>query len=150
MSELEAIPIELKQANEFVERLHRHHNPVYRDKFRLAAIKNGEIVGVIQAARPVSRVLDDGKTIEVVRCCTDGTYNACSFLYSRIARIAKEMGYSKVITYILESESGSSLRASGWTCEGEAGGGNWSTPSRVRNTSAPTCKKKRFSKILNK
>lgn len=104
---MQAIPIELKDANAFVDRLHRHHDPVYRDKFRLACIDdNGRICGVVQAGRPVARHLDDGKTIEVVRCCTDGTYNACSFLYSRIARIAKEMGYHKIITYILNNEGG--------------------------------------------
>lgn len=32
---LKAIPIELKAANEFVASLHRHHAPVYRDKFRI-------------------------------------------------------------------------------------------------------------------
>lgn len=104
---MQAIPIELKDANAFVDRLHRHHDPVYRDKFRLACLDDeGHMCGVIQAGRPVARHLDDGKTIEVVRCCTDGTYNACSFLYSRIARIAKEMGYHKIITYILNDEGG--------------------------------------------
>lgn len=101
------VPIELKEANAFVERLHRHHDPVYRDKFRVACIDDGgRICGVAQAGRPVARHLDDGKTIEVVRCCTDGTKNACSFLYSRLARIAKEMGYRKIITYILCDEGG--------------------------------------------
>lgn len=111
---MQAIPLELKAANDFVNRLHRHHAPVYRDKLRFGCLNdNGELCGVIQLARPVSRKLDDGKTIEVVRCCTDGTTNACSFLYSRAARIAKEMGYLRIITYILESESGTSLKASG-------------------------------------
>lgn len=124
---MKAIPLELKQANDFVARLHRHHAPVHRDKIRFGCLDdNNELCGVIQMARPVNRHLDDGQTIEVVRCCTDGTYNACSFLYSRAARIAKEMGYSKIITYILESEDGASLRASGWTKEADGvGGGSW-------------------------
>lgn len=148
--EFKAIPIELKDANEYVSMIHRHHDPVYRDKFRLACIGNDGIVhGVIQAARPVSRNLDDGKTIEVVRCCTDGTKNVCSFLYSRIARIAKEMGYSKIITYILESEDGTSLKASGWKYEADVQGNRtWDCPSRRRNTTAPTCAKQRWSKWL--
>ena len=115
---MEAIPLELKEANAFVEKLHRHHEPVYRDKFRFGCIDdNGELHGVIQLARPVSRMLDDGKTIEVVRLCSDGTYNVCSFLYSRAARIAKEFGYKHIITYILESENGISLKAAGWILE---------------------------------
>lgn len=128
-----ACPLELKQANAFVENLHRHHNPVHRDKFRIGCMSNGKLVGVIQCGRPVSRNLDDGKTLEVVRCCSDGTKNVCSFLYSRVARIAKEMGYERIITYILESELGTSLRASGWHKEADnVGGISWNTPSRPR------------------
>lgn len=146
---MQAIPIELKEANVFVEKLHRHHDPVYRDKFRLGVLADDEhLCGVIQVGRPVSRHLDDGKTLEVVRCCTDGTYNACSFLYSRMARIAKEMGYTKVITYILDSETGASLKASGWHKEADTRGGSWNCPSRPRKTTAPTCDKQRWSKEL--
>lgn len=145
---MRAIPIELKAANEFVASLHRHHAPVYRDKFRIGCEVDGRLVGVIQLARPVSRVLDDGRTIEAVRLCTDGTPNVCSFLYSRAARIAKEMGYEKIITYILESEAGTSLKASGWHKETDTRGGSWNTPSRPRETTAPTCKKQRWAKNL--
>ncbi|MDE6020309.1 MAG: hypothetical protein K2H01_04815 [Ruminococcus sp.] len=147
---MKAVPLELKQANEFVDKLHRHHDSVYRDKFRIGCEVNGKLVGVVQLARPVSRMLDDGKTIEVVRLCTDGTPNVCSFLYSRAARIATEMGYSKIITYILESESGVSLRACGWHKECDTKGHNWSCASRPRSTTAPTCNKQRWAKNLNK
>ena len=145
-----AVPIELKDANEYVASLHRHHEPVHRDKFRVACIDaEGRMHGVIQAGRPVSRILDDGKTLEVVRCCTDGTRNACSFLYSRMARIAKEMGYSKIITYILDSEEGTSLKASGWMKEADTQGNrSWNCPSRPRQTTSPICQKQRWSKWL--
>lgn len=161
---MKAIPIELKQANAFVDKLHRHHQPVHRDKFRIGCLADdGHLCGVGQCARPVARGLDDGQTIEVVRLCTDGTENACSFIYSRLARIAKEMGYKKIITYILESENGASLRASGWTCEADnIGGGSWNTPSRPREVveqqlslfgdnkpKYSTEKKKRYAKELN-
>lgn len=130
---MNAIPIELKDANAFVQRLHRHHAPVHRDKFRFGVEEDNVLHGVIQCARPVNRNLDDGKTIEVVRCCTDGFPNACSFLYSRASRIAKEMGYEKIITYILESEEGTSLKASGWSLEADnVGGVSWNTPARPR------------------
>ena len=157
---MKAIPIELKEANEFVERLHRHHDPIHRDKFRIGCEQNNKLVGVAQLARPVSRMLDDGKTIEVVRLCTDGTPDACSFLYGRAARIAKEMGYSKIITYILETETGTSLKASGWHKEADTVGGNWSRPSRPRDLIGaqeglfdqepkyPTCDKQRWAKDL--
>ena len=83
---LELVPISLKEANAFVAQHHRHHRPVTGHKFSVAAAVNGaldgEIVGVAIVGRPVSRYLDDGWTLEVNRLCTDGTRNACSFLYA--------------------------------------------------------------------
>lgn len=145
---MKAIPMELKDANEFVLRFHRHHDPVYRDKFRIGCEVDGKLVGIAQVGRPVARNLDDGKTLEVVRLCTDGTKDVCSFLYSRAARIAKEMGYSKIITYILDTESGTSLKAAGWHKEADIKGHSWNCPSRPRKTTAPTCNKQRWGKTL--
>ena len=54
---LDAVPLELRQANEFVASLHRHHDPVHRDKFRVGAMLNGKLVGVVQVGRPVARML---------------------------------------------------------------------------------------------
>lgn len=130
---MKAVPLELKEANAFVEKHHRHHLPVHRDKLRVGCEVDGQLVGVIQLARPVSRHLDDGKTIEVVRCCSDGTPNVCSYLYGKAARIAKELGYERIITYILESELGTSLKASGWKVDAErCGGTDWNVKSRPR------------------
>jgi hypothetical protein len=145
---LKAIPLELKQANAYVDELHRHHNAVIRDKFRVGCEKDGKLVGVVQVGRPVSRNLDNGKTLEVVRLCTDGTKDVCSFLYAKAARIAKEMGYERIVTYILESEDGTSLKAAGWKQTGTTSGGEWTRPSRPRETKAPTCPKKRWEKSL--
>ena len=130
---LKAKPISLAQANEFIASKHRHHFPVKRDKFRVGCEQNGNLVGVACVGQPVARMLCDGYTLEVVRLCTDGTKDVCSFLYSRCARIAKEMGYRKIITYILDTEDGTSLKASGWRCETKsAGGGSWNVPNRPR------------------
>lgn len=148
MTRFIATPLELSKANEFVDSLHRHHDPVHRDKFRVGCSLNGKLCGVVQVGRPVARNLDDGKTVEVVRLCTDGEKDACSFLYAKAARIAKEMGYAKIITYILATEPGTSLIAAGWKEEAVTAGGSWTRPSRPRNTTAPTIPKKRFSKIL--
>ena len=132
-----AVPMELKDAQNFINAHHRHHQASHRDKFRIAASDGKNIVGVIQVGRPISRVLDDGHTLEVLRLCTTGQKDVCSFLYSRAARIAKEMGYTKIITYILESESGTSLRASGWKLEADGvGGSDWNVPSRPREVVA--------------
>ena len=145
---MNAVPLELKAANAFVGGNHRHHPPVHRDKFRVGCEVDGVLVGVVQIARPVSRALDDGQTVEVVRLCTDGTPNVCSFLYSRAARIAKEMGYRRIITYILDTERGDSLKATGWCFDGLTRGGAWCCPSRQRETKAPTCPKQRWVKWL--
>jgi hypothetical protein len=127
---LELVPITLKEANKFVERYHRHHRPVTGHKFSVAAFDGVNIVGVAIVGRPVSRHLDDGWTLEVNRLCTDGTQNTCSFLYSAAWRATKNMGYKKLITYILKSENGASLKASGWKCVGEAGGLRWTGKRR--------------------
>jgi hypothetical protein len=145
---MKAVPLELKQANAFVEENHRHHDPVYRDKFRVGCEIDGTLVGVVQVGRPVSRMLDDGKTLEVVRLASDGSRDVCSFLYSKAARIAKEMGYKKIITYILDTECGTSLKAAGWHKEADTSGGAWTRPSRPRHTSAPTCRKQRWARDL--
>lgn len=145
---MELVPLERKDCAEFVNRLHRHHDPVMRDRFRIGAKQGGVLVGVVQVGNPAARALCDGKTLEVVRLCTDGTKNACSFLYSAAARVAKNLGYSKIITYILDTESGDSLRAAGWEWEANIKGHGWDTPSRRRTTTAPTCDKQRWRKIL--
>lgn len=145
---METVPLELKQANAFVRELHRHHAPVHRDKFRIGCMMDGRLVGVVQLARPVSRCLDDGLTIEVVLLCTDGTPNVCSFLYGKAARIAHEMGYKRIVTYILSSESGVSLKAAGWRFDSMTAAKSWNCPSRPRKTSAPTCAKQRWIKTL--
>ena len=146
---LEAIPMTQRAAKEYVRDLHRHHKPPTGDLFRVGAQMDGGIVGVVMVGRPISRHLDDGRTCEVIRLATDGTQNACSFLYSRAARIAREIGYKRIITYTLPDEGGASLRAAGWTLEGEAGGGSWNCNARLRDDHAPLCKKWRWSKELS-
>lgn len=129
---LELTPLTLKEGNEFVRRWHRHHKPVTGAKFCVGVSNGDKICGVAIVGRPVSRMLDDGWTLEVNRCCTDGTYNACSILYGASWRAARAMGYKRLITYTLPDEGGASLRASGWRCIGEAGGGQWGRKSRPR------------------
>ena len=129
---LEIVPIDLAEASAFIEQYHRHHKPPVGHKFSIGCAEGEKVVGVATVGRPVSRHLDDGWTLEVNRLCTDGTKNACSKLYSAAWRVAKNMGYRKLITYILESEGGVSLTASGWKCVGKRGGGSWSVPSRPR------------------
>lgn len=137
------IPINFKQAKDFIEEYHRHHIAPQGYKFAVAVTDGLNIVGVAIAGRPVSRFKDNGKTIEVTRLCVKNGYkNVCSLLYSKVARIAKEMGYEKVITYTLESESGKSLQATGYHCIGISKGGSWNVKSRPRTDKHPTESKK--------
>ena len=112
---LKLVPITITNARRFVDQTHRHALPPQGGLFAVSVVNNGEQVGVAIAGRPVARMLDDGKTIEITRVSTDGTRNACSMLYGAICRAGKALGYTKAITYTLESEPGTSLRASGWT-----------------------------------
>ena len=125
-------PITLKAANAYVAQHHRHIMPTNGHKWSIACYDDERLCGVAIAGQPIARGLDDGLTIEVRRVCTDGTYNACTKLYGACARIAREFGYRRIVTYTLQSEPGTSLIASGWTCEGSAGGRSWNTPSRPR------------------
>lgn len=126
------VPVSLEEANALVEAIHRHHDPVVGHKFSIGVASESAIVGVAVIGRPVARGNDDGLTLEVNRCCTDGTRNACSMLYRAAWRAARAMGYRRLITYTLPAEGGASLRGAGFTLIGERGGGNWNTPSRPR------------------
>lgn len=144
MSKLRIIPIFQDEAFAFIEQNHRHHKKPVGSLFQIAVSDGEKIVGVAVVGRPVARHSDDGFTAEVTRLCTDGTKNACSMLYSACWRVARELGYRKLITYILDTESGTSLKASGWRLIGKRGGGSWDTPSRPRVDKHPTQKKLLF------
>ena len=141
-------PVALATANAFVNAHHRHHKATAGHKFSIGCAKDGELVGVAIVGRPVSRYLDDGRTLEVNRLCTTGEKNACSILYAASARAAKAMGYRKIITYTLDSESGSSLRAAGWSCTGLAGGKCWTGSRKPASALYPAQMKLRYEKLL--
>jgi len=138
---MELQSISFKEACEFIKRHHRHHQPPQGWKFGMAVNDEYRVVGVATVGRPVSRILDDGWTLEVTKCFTVGTRNACSMLYSAAWRATKAMGYKRVITYILSSEAGTLLKAAGWRLIGEAGVGKWGRKNRPREVKAPTSQK---------
>jgi hypothetical protein len=147
MSQLVLVPVTLEEANAFVARWHRHHKPVPGAKFCIGVAHVGEICGVAIVGRPVSRMADDGWTLEVNRTCTDGTPNANSLLYGAARRAAWALGYKRLITYTLPEESGASLRAAGFRNLGEAGGGPWSRESRPRIDTHPQQKKIKWEAV---
>lgn len=145
---LALVPVSLKDANAFVAARHRHHRPVVGHKFSIGCEVEGRLVGVVIAGRPVSRYLDNGLTLEVTRLCSTGEQNVCSMLYAAAARAAKAMGYRKIITYTLDTEPGTSLRAAGWMCAGPAGGERWTGQRRPAVDLYPAQKKLRYEKLL--
>lgn len=131
------MPISLKEANEFVASHHRHHKPVVGHKFSISAYLGSSMVAVCIVGRPVSRHRDDGLTLEVTRMCSDGTKNACSFLYGAAARATFAIGYKKLGTYTTPEEGGASLKASNWRLISSTPGKSWSCPSRPREDNHP-------------
>ena len=123
-SKLTIVPMSVREANEFIQNFHRHSKPVRGMKFCVGASDGDLLHGVAVVGRPVARGLDDGFTAEVTRVCvTDSApKNACSFLYGRCWRIWQQMGGKRMVTYTLQSESGSSLRGAGWKILGERQG----------------------------
>ena len=151
-------PIELRDANAFVARLHRHHKPDVGHRFSISAWLGDELCGVAIVGRPKAGSYEKLKVLEVTRLCTDGTRNTCSILYAAAARAGKAMGYERIQTYTLAREDGASLRASGWVDEGECGGGQWHNTNynkgvlpglSLNDDQQPTEKKRRWSKALS-
>ncbi len=139
------IPLTLKQANELVSRLHRHHKPVVGHRFSIGCDHSGILVGAAIVGRPVARNSEQYSIAEVLRLVTDGTPNACSFLYGACARICREMGFEHIQTFVLDSESGISLVASGWEYSHHSFGGDW-TSRNGRRTDQPMGAKKKYIK----
>lgn len=117
---LRVVPLELREANAFVEEHHRHHKKVQDHRFSIGAVdEDGVLHACAVMGRPTSG-LDPKRLLEVTRMCSDGTDNACSMLYGAAARAAKALGFEKIQTYIFEDETGVSLTASGWSMERKA------------------------------
>ncbi len=145
------VPMELREANEFIANLHRHHDPVQGHRFSIGYEKEGKLVGVATIGRPVARNTNQKEVLEVTRLCTDGTQNSCSALYSAAARIAKAMGYLSIQTFILDSEPGTSLLASGWEFVGYTNGGKWSGTygdGKSRKNTHPIERKQKWVKVV--
>lgn len=138
---LEIVPIDFSEACAFVAEHHRHHLPPVGHKFSLAVSDGARVRGVAIVGRPVARRTDDGWTLEVYRVATDGCPNACSALYGACRRVAFALGYRRLITFTLDTEPGTSLRAAGWRVIGETPGRSWSSPSRPRVDKHPLQRK---------
>lgn len=144
---MKATRIELSEANAFVALHHRHHKPVVGHRFSIGAEHDGRLVACVIVGRPVARQSCQKTIAEVTRLVSDGTRNSCSFLYQQAARAAKELGFHSIQTFILPSESGTTLKASGWTRLGTCKTGSWQTRSG-RRTDQPTEPKIKWARDL--
>lgn len=156
---LRIVPLELKELNTLVERLHRHHKRVQGHRFSIGVVdhRSGQIVGGASVGRPTARLTNQKEVLEVTRLVTDGTPHACSALYAAAARIGRELGYRRIQTFILVSEPGTSLVAAGWKQDDDAKdkgltrGGTWERASKPnRRHDQPECPKRRFIKQLTR
>lgn len=148
---LELVPLTWREADWFVARWHRHHEPSRGHKFSLGAAFAGEVVAVATVGRPVARENQDGVTAEVTRLATDEVPRlitdrrgrehplcAASFLYGACARAACALGYHRLGTYTLATERGVSLTAAGWRVLWQVRGRSWNCPGRPRVDRHPT------------
>jgi hypothetical protein len=131
---LHIVPVRFRDASDYVAMWHRHHAPPLSHKFSIGvADEDGTLRGVAIVGRPVARHLDNGLTLEVTRTATDGTRNANSLLYGAAWRATRALGYTRLITYTQQDETGSSLRGAGWRVIAERPArGGWHCPSRPR------------------
>lgn len=146
---LELVAVELRLANEFVARLHRHHGPERGHRFSVGVVRldTRQLCGVAIVGRPKARMINQRRIVEVTRLVTDGTKNACSLLYGAAARAAKAIGYEEIITYTLEQEPGTSLRAAGWEEVALVRAEQWTRPSRERRPGL-LARKRKWRRVL--
>jgi len=142
-----------KVAKEFVRDHHSHCPPPAGWRWGHAVFNGEELIGVAMVGRPVARMLDATKVVEVNRVCVEAwphelVWNACSMLYGAAAREAKARGFERIITYTLEEEEATALRAVGWDREATTAGGSWNRRGRSREDRSPTCRKVRWGRVL--
>lgn len=146
--------VTLAEAKAFVREHHRHNRPPCSWRWGHGAFNGSDLVGVAMVGRPVARLLDHTRIVEVNRLCVDHSipsglvWNACSLLYGAAAREARRRGFERIITYTLERELGTALKAVGWEAAALTRGGSWDRPSRRRRDTAPTCRKVQWEREL--
>lgn len=146
---LRVVPLTLREANALVKQLHRHHKPVRGHRFSIGVKNDGKLIGAAIIGRPVARLTDQYTVAEVTRLVTDGTRNACSILYAAAARATRAMGYVRIQTFILETETGASLKAAGWWKDKTTTGGDGWKSRPNRRTDQPTCPKTRWVMLFH-
>lgn len=122
---LRIVPVSLELANAYVDRLHRHSDPLPGCRYAIGLEDNvGQLRGVAIIGNPSAPALQKvPRLIEIRRVCTDGVRNGCSKLYGASRKGLRAFGWDTIITYTLPGEGGASLRAAGFTLDKDDAGG---------------------------
>lgn len=153
---LQVTPIEWAVARDFIARHHRHCKKPRGWRFGAGVMNGGDLIAAVIVGRPVARMLDQSRIVEVTRLCVRQDlprgleWNACSLMYGWAAREAKKRGFERVITYTLASEAAATLRAAGWQADSITKGRKWDAPSRPRGDNTSTEDKVRWVRNLVK
>lgn len=138
---LEVGEIPQAEAKAFVREHHGHGSkPPAGWRWGHAIRDAGELVGVAFVGRAVARRLDPATVVEVTRLCLGGQApaglrrHASSMLYGAAVREANRRGFHRVVTYTLEEEAATSVRAAGFELEAvtKAAPRGWSRRGRSR------------------
>jgi hypothetical protein len=125
-------PCTLKKAIPWVRDTHRHLPKVQGGMWAISIHDDEKMIGVAIVGHPARLLMERGFLCVLRVSVLEGHKNACSMLYGACARAAKAMGAAGLVTYTLLDESGTSLRAAGWTHKGISRGGEYNRPSRGR------------------
>lgn len=130
---LQRRPITLRDAQTFISQHHRHSDPPQGWLCGVSVWNNETIVAVGVLGRPVAQQLQDGQTAEITRVATIEANNVATMIYGALCRVAEGLGYTRVISYTLASETGATLRAAGFTYAATVDArASWSRPNRER------------------
>lgn len=141
---LRIVPVAWGEAKDFIARHHRHWRPPAGWRFGAGVMNGPDLIAVATVGRPVSRMVDQKRIVEVNRVCVSEdtppalTFNAVSMLYGWAAREANARGFEHAISYTLASELATTLKAASWQRGHQTKGRHWSSPSRLRGDNTPT------------
>jgi hypothetical protein len=137
MAELILIPTTLRDARAWINLHHSHHRAPQGGMFSVGVGTKDPGGGIVMACiaifgKPVARMLNDDFTGEITRVASDRTPHAASKAVAAITRMAGAGGYTRLVSYTLLGEAGTSYRAAGWWPTARTEGGEWSREGRGR------------------
>lgn len=140
---LRVVPITVRAARAFADRVHAHLDPPQGSLSAAAVAKGDRVVCVALNGRP-SRLLQ-GAAVEITRTASDGSApHAASMCLMALVRSASELGWRRFVTYTLLGEPGTMYRAAGWHPVAVSRGGEWGRKKRPRKAAQQPGRKVRW------